>query len=786
MKGLVQIRTLECIGDLVELIGEDKRKFARFPVRFILVQDANDWDKLLIILQDRVDHVFRLSEYCADFDSLPDLSRLMDDIQAMGKGDALIIPLSEYLRLFGDNRGILKQLAQYSKSDGVIGGTKDRIYVPLYDVERIFREEMARVSRFGVQGEGPECFEIKTNLGDYPIQLRITNGSLQGLQMSYPKAAGLKAFFQLCEKKAPQNLWLVTQFSDYICESTGTYDIDVYSSIFQLVKQELPGTDILQEEWGDDEQWGWLYSVRKEGEAIEHVIAREFNVARLDLYDILLRWSDYDEKRRWLAWLACKIKRPSGYIKYVMGKESARFDSFVNDMILTIIDVVKDNRLEDEEIADIIRQRKQLLERMPITNLPPEFRDRLDELPNDIGKLKCLAGILYEEKCMIVETVSKLIISGESNEWPDILHIIYPELYYYLNNVDYGKELATAYFSKYKRAKVCNEVTEDIRCMAREIKDEGLLWQYKTRYEFLQKLSEPYIVYWADGVGAEWLGLIEGLLKHEGFGNDMECDYEYSVTRANLPTTTENNKDWQYMTADYREYKDYDILIHSYNCRYPEYLIDEFERIGELVRSAVSLLSISEVVVITADHGTSRLAAIDKQPSVEAPEGLVRDYGRYCQNDGSLNIEEYPSCIEDNGKIMFADYNRFKSSGHVPGEIHGGATLEEALVPVIVLRRSRVKGDIEFTLLSNVIPLSVKGEAKLVINVEGYVEKLTMLVDNKNFIFESVGNGHWETNVKGLKSGDYRATLFGDGKNLGNFRFTLTRGLTENDLGLRG
>jgi len=135
---------------------------------------------------------------------------------------------------------------------------------------------------------------------------------------------------------------------------------------------------------------------------------------------------------------------------------------------------------------------------------------------------------------------------------------------------------------------------------------------------------------------------------------------------------------------------------------------------------------------------------------------------------------------------MFADYNRFKSSGHVPGEIHGGATLEEALVPVIVLRRSRVKGDIEFTLLSNVIPLSVKGEAKLVINVEGYVEKLTMLVDNKNFIFESVGNGHWETNVKGLKSGDYRATLFGDGKNLGNFRFTLTRGLTENDLGLRG
>jgi hypothetical protein len=70
--------------------------------------------------------------------------------------------------------------------------------------------------------------------------------------------------------------------------------------------------------------------------------------------------------------------------------------------------------------------------------------------------------------------------------------------------------------------------------------------------------------------------------------------------------------------------------------------------------------------------------------------------------------------------------------------------------------------------------------------VEGDLEKLTMLVENESLIFENKGDGTWEATVKGMTSGNYTATLLGDGKNLGNVEFTLTKGLTENDLGLRG
>jgi len=783
---VIQIRTLEHVDGLRRVIEEDKKKLSRFPVRFILVQDPNDWDKLLIILKERAGHVFRLSEYCVDSDSMPDLNRFKRDIQRMEQGDMLIVPLSEYLRLFGDKHGLLKQLAGYSKSDGVIGGTRDRIYVPLYNVEMIFYNEMRNVSRFGVQGEGPECFEMKKRDDDYAIRLNIMSNGLHGSPMASSKVEGLKQFFQLWEKKAPTDLCLVTQFSDYICESVGAYGINVYRNTFQLLEGKLIGYDILQEEWGNDDQWGWLHSLIRERETIDDVMTREFNVVKLDLYDILMDWNEYDEEHKWLAWLACKTKRPYGYIKYAVDREGASFDTFVNDMIFTMIDLVKMSHLKEEETRDIIKQRKQLLERMGMTSLSQEFWDKLDELPNDISRLKCLTGILDEEKCMIVETVGKLISGGQNDEWADVLSIIYPELYHYLNNVDYGNELATAYFVKYKRAKVCDEVTDDMRCVAREIKDRGLLWQYTTRYEFLGSFAESDLIYWADGVGAEWLGLIEGMLKHKFHSMDIKYDYEYKVARANLPTTTEFNKDWQDMGTTYKEYKNYDILAHSYNCKYPKYLVDEFQHISDFVRNAVSLLGAHDVVIITADHGTSRLAAIDKNPSIDAPMGLVRKHGRYCENDGSLCIEDYPSCIEDSSKIIFADYNRFKSSGNVSGEIHGGATLEEALVPVIVLRKGAIKKDIRLSLVSSTIRLNVQGEAKLAVRVEGDLEKLTMLVENESLIFENKGDGTWEATVKGMTSGNYTATLLGDGKNLGNVEFTLTKGLTENDLGLRG
>lgn len=776
------VEYLESIEALNQIIQEDKEKPARFPVRFILVESAGDWEVVLDLLKDKVEHIFRLSEYCADEDSIPNVLHLMQDIRNIDSGDALIIPLSEYLRLFGDRYGLLKQLTEFYKSDGVSGGTKSRIYVPLYNVDDIFFDQMSKVSRFTVPGESAKYYELNSDRHDHSVLLTVVGDNVHNTLNFSTVANGLKQFMQLWEKSTVRDLCLVTKFANYMREARGAYSINVYTRGFELLAEKVADAGILQEEWGNDEQWCWLYSIADDGQHLHDLFTKEFNMAKLDVYDVLMDWSDYDDKHKWLAWLACKIEQPNGYMVYVM-QRNKNFYAFVEDIIFAIIDIVKNNLIQDDrEMLNVIGQRKQLLSRMDVFNMPNTFWERMGELGDDISKLKCLSGILQEEKSRIIEIADKLIngMSSET-EWMSILFAVYPDLYYYLNTIDYGNESASEYFFKYVRAKISDNVTDDISQMVRDIAKKQLLWQYTARYNFLQNFDEPAVFYWVDGMGAEWLSLIEGLLKYEFV--DMGYEYEYHITRANLPTTTEFNKDWE-GTADYKEYKDYDILVHSYNCKYPKYIVEEFDHIRNVVKNALSLLDAHKTVIITADHGTSRLAAINKQKSIDVPEDLVRKHGRYCINDGSLHAEDYDGCIEDNGKLIFADYNRFKISGNVFGEIHGGATLEEVLVPVVVLRKGTVRRQVTFTLVSSMVNLDVKGRAKLDIAVDGDLKQLVLMVMGKRFAFDNKGDGRWQAVIKGFSSGAYRGTLFGDSIRLGDIEFTLKKGIMENDLGL--
>ena len=54
------------------------------------------------------------------------------------------------------------------------------------------------------------------------------------------------------------------------------------------------------------------------------------------------------------------------------------------------------------------------------------------------------------------------------------------------------------------------------------------------------------------------------------------------------------------------------------------------------------------------------------------------------QNDEKI----FSSAIFDGDKIIFADYSRFLQTGAPGNEIHGGASLEEWLVPIITIEKT--------------------------------------------------------------------------------------------------
>ena len=127
--------------------------------------------------------------------------------------------------------------------------------------------------------------------------------------------------------------------------------------------------------------------------------------------------------------------------------------------------------------------------------------------------------------------------------------------------------------------------------------------------------------------------------------------------------------------------------------------------IEELMYEATSYLDDHENVIITGDHGSSRLAALafHEKPYTFLPDGATAmAFGRFCKL-GSSELPEgilenmEPCTFDKDTYIVMKDYNHFKQTGNaaggnndenaIAGELHGGLTPEESIVPLIVLHR---------------------------------------------------------------------------------------------------
>ena len=91
--------------------------------------------------------------------------------------------------------------------------------------------------------------------------------------------------------------------------------------------------------------------------------------------------------------------------------------------------------------------------------------------------------------------------------------------------------------------------------------------------------------------------------------------------------------------------------------------------------------------LLASDHGASRLAVIagkEEKYETEIYEGehRGRHSGRCCP---AFSPYDLPFAAEENGWLVLADYGRFKGGRVADVEVHGGASLEEAVVPLVEL-----------------------------------------------------------------------------------------------------
>ena len=111
----------------------------------------------------------------------------------------------------------------------------------------------------------------------------------------------------------------------------------------------------------------------------------------------------------------------------------------------------------------------------------------------------------------------------------------------------------------------------------------------------------------------------------------------------------------------------------------------EIAVIEKAINFAATKLAMRECksFVIASDHGASRLAVIKRQEEKYSTETGGEHSGRCCKVFDGCDLT---NCVEEKGYLVLTDYGRFKGSRAANVEVHGGASLEEVLVPIVTLK----------------------------------------------------------------------------------------------------
>ncbi len=405
----------------------------------------------------------------------------------------------------------------------------------------------------------------------------------------------------------------------------------------------------------------------------------------------------------------------------------------------------------------------------------------------DKDRIFYLTDSTRAEQRAIIEEISHLGTVPKELSW------IYPDLYSYLKLYRFSGENAeffTDYFEQYKVQKVINSISDSFRATVTQISEPG-----KRKYNAVPSRNSLLMqfdpsncgLYWMDALGVEFLAFIQSKAKEIGLRISI------NIARSMLPSLTDINRGFYDNWAGYKSKKDphLDKLKHEgigdvgiKSTDPAVHLADELAVITEAMVKIKEALTNHTVdtMLLVSDHGASRLCVLNQYENKWEMQERGVHSGRCCKTS---EIDEQPKfATESQGFWVLANYDRFKGSMPANVEVHGGASLEEVIVPII-----------GFTLALQEIECSVIGEqddeniamikkpldANAVLEV--YCPKsnttLSVRIRGKDYIGvpDKSNKNKFTFELKGqfLVGSTYRATFFEKDNELNTVQFRLIR-----------
>ncbi|GAB6155779.1 hypothetical protein JCM17380_45300 [Desulfosporosinus burensis] len=742
----------------VDFLNKDARIADFNPVRFINVETMKMWGRVKSFLTTNSKKFIRLSDFCQNEDIAPNMNLLRKEIR-LTNASTLVTPLSEYLRI---NRPIANKMIYdilHANFENNHEG-KLRVYILLYRMKDILSNlelspnETKTVSYINESSENDYSLTIVQKNFDFSIDGNVIDG--------------FKKYLIYWEQNPDKPIILCTMNAINYSDIVFSDNVMVIVSAYDLLRQYFGMPNTLNKELGTDEQWSKLASEYSKVKNLDLTMCTLLSASKYN-DNLFENWNTYDSLKQWLLWIWARLQTKIEYLK-ISSNNSKSVHDFENIIFIGIVEF-----LDKPRFSEFYEERKVLLNAMklPVTNARMTAFDELDPL----NRMRCLTDRTLEEKQAIIKCFSEV---SDTEAAEHILESVYPLAYYYLQNIGFNDTDVEEYFKAYRRCKITNKGNDSFINMVNMIANEHgtKFWGLPSRNTLVeQQYADNTIILFVDALGAEYVSALKS-----GFDENV-YDIDIHFGHSNLPSTTERNNDFYKGKNHATPYYDLDSLKHS-NCIYPQSVVQELDHILEIQHKIKELLAEYDTVMIASDHGSSRLAVLYRGESFDTNETAERyKYGRYCvDSEGDYSASQ--GCIrydtDDKSYWIFANYNRFKQKGAPVCEIHGGASLEEMIVPVFCVSKKGTQNQfVVLTILTSTIKMSIDKKVMVRFKANQKLRKVVAVVDNKR-INCSFTNGTYtfEQHITDNKT-EYSARIISDNRIVGEIGYKVIHGMQK-------
>jgi hypothetical protein len=190
----------------------------------------------------------------------------------------------------------------------------------------------------------------------------------------------------------------------------------------------------------------------------------------------------------------------------------------------------------------------------------------------------------------------------------------------------------------------------------------------------------------------------------------------------------------------------------------PIHLAKELDIITAMIDKAATELALRKCkrFLIVSDHGASRLAVLRRKEEKYDTDTTGEHSGRCCK---LFQPYDLPFAAEENGYLVLADYGRFKGSRAANVEVHGGASLEEVVVPVIEL--SLKDGSVTVKLVDETVAVDFRTGTEIKLFFNSPVQEVSVVLSGKRYSASQIDANHYSVKLPDTKrAGDYSADVY--------------------------